>query len=145
VMGVPAHINVTEVRKPELDAQLVAESIAQQLERRIMFRRAMKRSVQNAMRLGALGIKVNVGGRLNGAEIARSEWYREGRVPLHTLRADIDYGFAEARTTYGIIGVKVWIYKGEIFDLHASQQEAKAEAAEERPQRRGPKPQQAGG
>jgi small subunit ribosomal protein S3 len=144
VMGVPAHINVTEVRKPELDAQLVAESIAQQLERRIMFRRAMKRSVQNAMRLGALGIKVNVGGRLNGAEIARSEWYREGRVPLHTLRADIDYGFAEARTTYGIIGVKVWIYKGEIFDLHAAQQEAKAEAAEERPARRAPKPQQAG-
>ena len=142
VMGVPAHINVTEVRKPELDAQLVAESIAQQLERRIMFRRAMKRSVQNAMRLGALGIKVNVGGRLNGAEIARSEWYREGRVPLHTLRADIDYGFAEAKTTYGIIGVKVWIYKGEIFDLHAAQQEAKAEAAEERPTRRAPKPQQ---
>ena len=142
VMGVPAHINVTEVRKPELDAQLVAESIAQQLERRIMFRRAMKRAVGNAMRLGALGIKVNVAGRLNGAEIARSEWYREGRVPLHTLRADIDYGFAEAKTTYGIIGVKVWIYKGEIFDLHASQQEAKAEAAEERPQRRAPKPQQ---
>ena len=139
VMGVPAHINVTEVRKPELDAQLVAESIAQQLERRIMFRRAMKRSVQNAMRLGALGIKVNVGGRLNGAEIARSEWYREGRVPLHTLRADIDYGFAEAKTTYGIIGVKVWVYKGEIFDLHASQQAATAEAAEERPQRRAPK------
>ena len=139
VMGVPAHINVTEVRKPELDAQLVAESIAQQLERRIMFRRAMKRAVQNAMRLGALGIKVNVGGRLNGAEIARSEWYRKGRVPLHTLRADIDYGFAEAKTTYGIIGVKVWVYKGEIFDLHASQQEAKAEAAEERPQRRAPK------
>jgi small subunit ribosomal protein S3 len=139
VMGVPTHINVTEVRKPELDAQLVAESIAQQLERRIMFRRAMKRSVQNAMRLGALGIKVNVAGRLNGAEIARSEWYREGRVPLHTLRADIDYGFAEALTTYGIIGVKVWVYKGEIFDLHASQQEAKAEAAEERPQRRAPK------
>ena len=120
MMGVPAHINVNEVRKPELDAQLVAESIAQQLERRIMFRRAMKRSVQNAMRLGALGIKVNVGGRLNGAEIARSEWYREGRVPLHTLRADIDYGFAEAKTTYGIIGVKVWVYKGEIFDLAAS-------------------------
>lgn len=139
VMGVPAHINVSEVRKPELDAQLVAESIAQQLERRIMFRRAMKRSVQNAMRLGALGIKVNVAGRLNGAEIARSEWYREGRVPLHTLRADIDYGFAEASTTYGIIGVKVWVYKGEIFDLHAAQQEAKAEAAEERPQRRAPK------
>jgi small subunit ribosomal protein S3 len=116
IMGVPAHINVSEVRKPELDAQLVAESIAQQLERRIMFRRAMKRAVGNAMRLGALGIKVNVAGRLNGAEIARSEWYREGRVPLHTLRADIDYGFAEARTTYGIIGVKVWIYKGEVFD-----------------------------
>ena len=113
LMGVPAHINVTEVRKPELDAQLVAESIAQQLERRIMFRRAMKRAVGNAMRLGALGIKVNVAGRLNGAEIARSEWYREGRVPLHTLRADIDYGFSEARTTYGIIGVKVWVYKGD--------------------------------
>ena len=136
MMGVPAHINVTEVRKPELDAQLVAESIAQQLERRIMFRRAMKRSVQNAMRLGALGIKVNVGGRLNGAEIARSEWAREGRVPLHTLRADIDYGLAEAKTTYGIIGVKVWIYKGEIFDLHAATQEAKTEASEERPSRR---------
>ncbi len=120
VMGVPTHINVNEVRKPELDAQLVAESIAQQLERRIMFRRAMKRAVGNAMRLGSLGIKVNVAGRLNGAEIARSEWYREGRVPLHTLRADIDYGFAEAKTTYGIIGVKVWVYKGEIFDLHAS-------------------------
>jgi small subunit ribosomal protein S3 len=117
IMGVDAHINVSEVRKPELDAQLVAESIAQQLERRIMFRRAMKRSVQNAMRLGALGIKVNVGGRLNGAEIARSEWYREGRVPLHTLRADVDYGLAEAHTTYGVIGVKVWIYKGEIFDF----------------------------
>jgi small subunit ribosomal protein S3 len=117
IMGVDAHINVSEIRKPELDAQLVAESIAQQLERRIMFRRAMKRSVQNAMRLGALGIKVNVAGRLNGAEIARSEWYREGRVPLHTLRADIDYGLAEARTTYGVIGVKVWIYKGEIFDF----------------------------
>ncbi len=136
VIGVPAHINVSEVRKPELDAQLVAESIAQQLERRIMFRRAMKRSVQNAMRLGALGIKVNVGGRLNGAEIARSEWAREGRVPLHTLRADIDYGLAEAKTTYGIIGVKVWIYKGEIFDLHAATQEAKAEASEERAPRR---------
>ena len=123
MMGVPAHINVTEVRKPELDAQLVAESIAQQLERRIMFRRAMKRSVGNAMRIGALGIKVQVGGRLNGAEIARSEWYREGRVPLHTLRADIDYGFAEASTTYGIIGVKVWVYKGEIFDFSQVGQE----------------------
>jgi small subunit ribosomal protein S3 len=124
MMGVPAHINVAEVRKPELDAQLVAESIAQQLERRIMFRRAMKRAVGNAMRLGALGIKVNVAGRLNGAEIARSEWYREGRVPLHTLRADVDYGFAEAKTTYGVIGVKVWIYKGEIFDLQAAAQDA---------------------
>ena len=122
-MGVPAHINVTEVRKPELDAQLVAESIAQQLERRIMFRRAMKRAVGNAIRLGALGIKVNVAGRLNGAEIARSEWYREGRVPLHTLRADIDYGFAEAKTTYGIIGIKVWVYKGEIFDFSQVGQE----------------------
>ncbi|NII11614.1 30S ribosomal protein S3 [Oleiagrimonas sp. C23AA] len=124
MMGVPTHINVSEVRKPELDAQLVAESIAQQLERRIMFRRAMKRAVGNAMRLGAQGIKINVAGRLNGAEIARSEWNREGRVPLHTLRADIDYGFAEAHTTYGVIGVKVWIYKGEIFDLAAAQEQA---------------------
>ena len=109
-------INISEVRKPELDAQLVAEGIAQQLERRVMFRRAMKRAVTNTMRVGAQGIKVKVGGRLNGAEIARSEWYREGRVPLHTLRADIDYGFAEAMTTYGVIGVKVWIFKGEVFD-----------------------------
>ena len=130
MMGVPAHINVAEVRKPELDAQLVAESIAQQLERRIMFRRAMKRAVGNAMRLGALGIKVNVAGRLNGAEIARSEWYREGRVPLHTLRADIDYGFAEAKTTYGIIGIKTWIYKGEVFDLAAASAESKDERRE---------------
>jgi small subunit ribosomal protein S3 len=109
-------INISEVRKPELDAQLVAEGIAQQLERRVMFRRAMKRAVTNTMRVGAEGVKVKVGGRLNGAEIARSEWYREGRVPLHTLRADIDYGFAEAATTYGVIGVKVWIFKGEVFD-----------------------------
>ena len=109
-------INISEVRKPELDAQLVAEGIAQQLERRVMFRRAMKRAVTNTMRVGAEGIKVRVGGRLNGAEIARSEWYREGRVPLHTFRADIDYGLAEAHTTYGVIGVKVWIFKGEIFD-----------------------------
>ncbi len=109
-------INISEVRKPELDAQLVAEGIAQQLERRVMFRRAMKRAVTNTMRVGAEGIKVKVGGRLNGAEIARSEWYREGRVPLHTFRADIDYGFSEARTTYGVIGVKVWIFKGEVFD-----------------------------
>jgi small subunit ribosomal protein S3 len=119
MMGVPTHINVAEVRKPEIDAQLVAEGIASQLERRIMFRRAMKRAVGNAMRLGALGVKVKVGGRLNGAEIARSEWYHEGQVPLHTLRANIDYGFAEANTTYGIIGIKVWIYKGEVFDLYA--------------------------
>ena len=109
-------LNISEIRKPELDAQLVAEGIAQQLERRVMFRRAMKRAVTSTMRLGAGGIKVKVGGRLNGAEIARSEWYREGRVPLHTLRADIDYGFAEANTTYGIIGIKVWIFKGEIFE-----------------------------
>ena len=114
LMGVSAHISVEEIRKPELDAYLVAESVSQQLERRIMFRRAMKRAVSNTMRLGAEGIKINVAGRLNGAEIARSEWYREGRVPLHTLRADIDYGFSEASTTYGVIGVKVWIFKGEI-------------------------------
>ena len=129
------HLNIVEVRKPELDAMLVAESIAQQLERRVSFRRAMKRSVGNAMRLGALGIKVNVGGRLNGAEIARSEWYREGRVPLHTLRADIDYGTAEALTTYGIIGVKVWIYKGEIFDFSQVGQEKVEERTESRPAR----------
>jgi len=118
LMGVPTHITVAEIRKPELDAQLVAEGIAQQLERRIMFRRAMKRAVGNSMRLGALGIKVCVAGRLNGADIARTEWYREGQVPLHTLRADVDYGFVEARTTYGVLGVKVWIYKGEVFDLY---------------------------
>lgn len=111
-------INIEEIRKPELDAQLVAESIAQQLERRVMFRRAMKRAIQNTMRMGAEGVKIMVAGRLNGAEIARSECYAEGRVPLHTLRADIDYGFAEALTTYGILGVKVWIYKGEVFDLY---------------------------
>jgi small subunit ribosomal protein S3 len=114
MMGVPVHISVEEIRKPELDSTLVAISIAQQLERRIMFRRAMKRAVGNAMRLGAQGIRINVSGRLNGAEIARMEWYREGRVPLHTLRADIDYGTAEAHTTYGVIGIKVWIFKGEI-------------------------------
>mgnify|MGYP003572107136 FL=1 len=123
-MGVPTHISVAEIRKPELDAQLVAEGIAQQLERRIMFRRAMKRAVGNSMRLGALGIKVKLSGRLNGADIARSEWYREGQVPLHTLRADVDYGVVEAETTYGILGVKVWIYKGEVFDLYAAQPEA---------------------
>jgi small subunit ribosomal protein S3 len=120
LMGVPTHISVAEIRKPELDAQLVAEGIAQQLERRIMFRRAMKRAVGNSMRLGALGIKVKLSGRLNGADIARSEWYREGQVPLHTLRADVDYGIVEAATTYGILGVKVWIYKGEVFDLYAA-------------------------
>lgn len=114
ISGVPAQINITEVRKPELDAKLVSYSIASQLERRVMFRRAMKRAVQNAMRIGAKGIKVEVSGRLGGAEIARTEWYREGRVPLHTLRADIDYNTAEAYTTYGVLGVKVWIFKGEI-------------------------------
>lgn len=130
MMGLPTvHINIEEVRKPELDAQLVAESVAQQLERRIMFRRAMKRAVQNTMRLGALGIKINVAGRLNGAEIARTEWYREGRVPLHTLRADIDYGFAEAQTTYGIIGVKVWIFKGEVIGKHDEGEAESAKAA----------------
>src|SRR5210317_400423 len=113
-------INIEEIRKPELDAQLVAEGVASQLERRVMFRRAMRRSVTNAMRIGAEGIKINVSGRLNGAEIARNEWYREGRVPLHTLRANVDYGFAEALTTYGILGVKVWIYKGEVFDLESN-------------------------
>ncbi|PFG09961.1 MULTISPECIES: 30S ribosomal protein S3 [unclassified Marinobacter] len=114
MMGVPVHINIEEVRKPDLDARLVAQNVAGQLERRVMFRRAMKRAVQNAMRQGAKGIKIQVGGRLGGAEIARSEWYREGRVPLHTLRADIDYSTYEAHTTYGVIGVKVWIFKGEI-------------------------------
>ena len=114
--GRPVQLAVEEVRQPELDAQLVSENVAQQLEKRIMFRRAMKRAVTNAMRLRALGIKIMVAGRLNGSEIARTEWYREGRVPLHTLRADIDYGFSEAHTTYGMIGVKVWIFKGEVFD-----------------------------
>ena len=113
-LGVPVHLNIEEVRKPELDSTLVAEGIAQQLEQRVMFRRAMKRAVTSAMKAGAKGIKICVSGRLGGAEIARSEWYREGRVPLHTFRADVDYGTAEAKTTYGIIGVKVWIFKGEI-------------------------------
>ena len=133
MMNCPVNIGVEEIRKPELDARLVAESVANQLERRIMFRRAMRRAVTNAMRLGAEGIKVMVAGRLNGAEIARSEWYREGRVPLHTLRADIDYGLAEARTTYGVIGVKVWIFKGEVQEeapaaADAPSQPARAEA-----------------
>jgi small subunit ribosomal protein S3 len=131
MMGIPVHLSVEEVRKPELDSTLVAESVAQQLERRIMFRRAMKRAVQNAMRLGAGGIKINVSGRLNGAEIARSEWYREGRVPLHTLRANIDYGTAEAKTTYGIIGVKVWIFKGEVFEHEQVAQQTQEAAAPE--------------
>ncbi len=123
MLGVPAHVSVEEIRKPELDAYLVAESVAQQIERRIMFRRAMKRAVTNTMRLGAQGIKITVSGRLNGAEIARTEWYREGRVPLHTLRADIDYGTAEANTTYGIIGIKVWIFKGEVFGYEQNVEE----------------------
>ncbi|MCZ6525973.1 MAG: 30S ribosomal protein S3 [Gammaproteobacteria bacterium] len=129
MMGVPALVSVEEIRKPELDAYLVAESVAQQIERRIMFRRAMKRAVANSMRLGALGIKIHVSGRLNGAEIARSEWYREGRVPLHTLRADIDYGLAESNTTYGVIGVKVWIFKGEVFDKSTSDETETTESA----------------
>ena len=119
-------LNIAEIRKPELDAQLVAESIAQQIEKRVMFRRAMKRAVTNTMRSGALGVKVRVAGRLNGGEIARSEWTREGRIPLHTFRAEIDYGLAEARTTYGVIGVKVWVFKGEVFD----REEAEAEVVE---------------
>jgi small subunit ribosomal protein S3 len=136
MLGMPLHdvrLNISEIRKPELDAQLVAEGIAQQLERRVQFRRAMRRAVTNTMRIGAEGIKVRVSGRLNGAEIARSEWYREGRVPLHTFRADIDYGLAEARTTYGVIGVKVWVFRGEVFDKG----EQPAETAETpRPQQR---------
>lgn len=128
-MGVPVSINIEEIRKPDLDARLVAQNVAQQLERRVMFRRAMKRVVQNAMRQGAEGIKVQVGGRLGGAEIARSEWYREGRVPLHTLRADIDYATYEAHTTYGVIGVKVWIFKGEVIGGDDEGQEPRRAAA----------------
>jgi len=134
------HLNIVEVRKPELDAQLVAESIAQQLERRISFRRAMKRSVQNSMRMGALGIRVNVAGRLGGAEIARTEWYREGRVPLHTLRADIDYATVKAVTPYGIIGIKVWIFKGEIMEHDPSARDRKQQELQD-----GPAPRGAGG
>lgn len=133
------HLNIVEIRKPELDAQLVAESIAQQLERRVSFRRAMKRSVQNAMRMGSLGIRVNVAGRLGGAEIARTEWYREGRVPLHTLRADIDYATSEAKTPYGIIGVKVWIFKGEILDHDPSARDRRQEELQQGPAPRGPR------
>ncbi|MBS1186242.1 MAG: rpsC [Burkholderiaceae bacterium] len=137
IMGVPVHVNIEEIRKPEVDAQLIADSITQQLEKRIMFRRAMRRSMQNAMRLGAQGIKIMSSGRLNGIEIARTEWYREGRVPLHTLRADIDYGFSEASTTYGIIGVKVWVYKGDrLADGEAPNVET---VVEDEKKRRGPR------
>ncbi len=137
-LGVPVAVNIEEVRKPEIDAKLIADSITQQLEKRIMFRRAMKRAMQNAMRLGALGIKIMSAGRLNGIEIARTEWYREGRVPLHTLRADIDYGTSEAKTTYGVIGVKVWVYKGD--NLGRNEQPAAAEPrAEEERRPRGPR------
>lgn len=130
LMGVQqVHVNIEEIRKPEIDAQLIADSIAQQLEKRIMFRRAMKRAMQNAMRLGAQGIKIMSSGRLNGIEIARTEWYREGRVPLHTLRADIDYGFGEAKTTYGVIGIKVWVYKGEVVPKTEAQSTASATPA----------------
>jgi small subunit ribosomal protein S3 len=139
LMGVPVHLNIEEVRKPEIDATLIAQSIAQQLEKRVMFRRAMKRAMQNAMRLGAQGIKIMSSGRLNGIEIARTEWYREGRVPLHTLRADIDYGVAEASTTYGIIGIKVWVFKGEIFADNAQAQVAQA-ATDAEPEKKVRKP-----
>ena len=140
IMGVPVHVSIEEIRKPEVDAQLIADSIAQQLEKRIMFRRAMKRAMQNAMRLGAQGIKVMSAGRLNGAEIARSEWYREGRVPLHTLRADIDYATSEALTTYGIIGIKVWVYKGDMLDRNEQPAAEEAAADERRPRRAPGKP-----
>lgn len=139
MMGVPVHLNIEEVRKPELDATLIAESIAQQLEKRVMFRRAMKRAMQNAMRLGAQGIKIMSSGRLNGIEIARTEWYREGRVPLHTLRADIDYGVAEAKTTYGIIGIKVWVFKGEVLGGKVAEQPAVAAEPEKRVRKPGAK------
>jgi small subunit ribosomal protein S3 len=132
LMGVPVHVNIEEIRKPEVDAQLIADSITGQLAKRVMFRRAMKRAMQNAMRLGAQGIKITSSGRLNGAEIARTEWYREGRVPLHTLRADIDYGFSEARTTYGIIGVKVLVFKGEVLGKGEQPAVEVPEAAEPR-------------
>ncbi|HQC99494.1 MAG TPA: 30S ribosomal protein S3, partial [Aquabacterium sp.] len=139
-LGVPVAVNIEEVRKPEIDAQLIADSITQQLEKRIMFRRAMKRAMQNAMRLGAQGIKIMSAGRLNGIEIARTEWYREGRVPLHTLRADIDYGFSEAKTTYGVIGVKVWVYRGDNLG-RGDAPGAKTETTEDdRRPRRGPRP-----
>ncbi len=136
LMGVPVHVNIEEIRKPELDAQLIADSISAQLEKRIMFRRAMKRAITNAMRLGAQGIKIMSAGRLNGVEIARTEWYREGRVPLHTLRADVDYGFSEAKTTYGVIGVKVWVFKGEILGKAEQPVMAPPPAAPTEPPRR---------
>jgi small subunit ribosomal protein S3 len=139
MMGVPVHVNIEEVRKPELDAQLIADSIAQQLEKRIMFRRAMKRAMSNAMRLGAQGIKIMSAGRLNGIEIARTEWYREGRVPLHTLRAEIDYGVAEAKTTYGVIGIKVWVFKGETLGKGELPVAAPAPEPEKKPRRSGAK------
>jgi len=140
-LGVPVAVNIEEIRKPEVDAQLIADSITQQLEKRIMFRRAMKRAMQNAMRLGAQGIKIMSAGRLNGIEIARTEWYREGRVPLHTLKADIDYGFSEAKTTYGVIGVKVWVYRGDRLANGEAPQLPKTEAEgdERRPRRPGPR------
>jgi small subunit ribosomal protein S3 len=144
-LGVPVAVNIEEVRKPEVDAQLIADSITQQLEKRIMFRRAMKRAMQNAMRLGALGIKIMSSGRLNGIEIARCEWYREGRVPLHTLKADIDYGFSEAKTTYGVIGVKVWVYRGDRLANGEAPQLAKTEGDNDRRDRRGPRPGGPGG
>ena len=141
IMGVPVHVSIEEIRKPELDAQLIADSITQQLEKRIMFRRAMKRAMQNAMRLGAQGIKIMSSGRLNGAEIARREWYREGRVPLHTLRADIDYATSEALTTYGLIGVKVWVFKGEVLNRNEQPVAApEAPANEDRKPRRAARP-----
>ena len=140
LMGVPVHLNIEEVRKPEIDATLIAQSIAQQLEKRVMFRRAMKRAMQNAMRLGAQGIKIMSAGRLNGIEIARTEWYREGRVPLHTLRADIDYGVAEASTTYGIIGIKVWVFKGEVFAGNAAVAQAAVAAPAVEPEKKVRKP-----
>ena len=139
-MGVPVHVSIEEIRKPEIDAQLIADSIAQQLEKRIMFRRAMKRAMQNAMRLGAQGIKIMSSGRLNGAEIARTEWYREGRVPLHTLRAEIDYGTSEAKTTYGVIGIKVWVFKGESISRNESTSATAPERTAEEPAKRGKRP-----
>jgi small subunit ribosomal protein S3 len=140
LLRVPVHVNIEEVRKPELDAQLIADSIAQQLQKRIMFRRAMKRAITNAMRLGAQGIKIMSAGRLNGIEIARTEWYREGRVPLHTMRADIDYGFSEAKTTYGVIGIKVWVFKGEIVAKNDPSAMAAAALAPAQPEPEAPAP-----